>query len=51
MYDRSKLRAGNRLAGPAIVVEVATTTLVAPRQELVVDELGNLVISNPEEKP
>jgi N-methylhydantoinase A len=51
VYDRSKLRAGNRLAGPAIVVEVANTTLVAPRQELVVDELGNLVISNPEEKP
>jgi N-methylhydantoinase A len=51
VYDRSKLRAGNRLVGPAIVVEVANTTLVAPRQELVVDELGNLVISNPEEKP
>jgi N-methylhydantoinase A len=50
VYDRSKLRAGNRLAGPAIVVEVANTTLVAPGQELAVDELGNLVISDPEEE-
>lgn len=46
IYDRTKLLAGNRLAGPAIVVEMATATLVAPGQELIVDELGNLVINN-----
>jgi N-methylhydantoinase A len=48
IYDRTRLRSGNRLAGPAIVVEAANTTLVAPRQELVVDDLGNLVVTNPE---
>lgn len=46
IYNREKLLAGNRLRGPAIVVEVATATLVAPGQDLVVDEIGNLVITN-----
>jgi N-methylhydantoinase A len=44
-YDRERLLAGNRLGGPAIVEEAAATTLVAPGQELAVDELGNLVIT------
>jgi N-methylhydantoinase A len=45
IYDRAKLKAENRLRGPAIVEEEAATTLVAPSQELVVDELGNLIIT------
>jgi N-methylhydantoinase A len=45
IYDRDLLRAGNRLRGPAIVEEAAATTLVAPGQELEVDDLGNLVIT------
>jgi N-methylhydantoinase A len=45
IYDRGLLRAGNRLRGPAIVEEEAATTLVAPSQQLVVDDLGNLIIS------
>ena len=49
IYDRDLLQAGNRLRGPAIVEEAAATTLVAPRQELRVDELGNLVITSAEE--
>jgi N-methylhydantoinase A len=45
IYDRDRLQPGNRLRGPAIVEEAAATTLVSPAQELVVDELGNLVIT------
>ncbi len=45
IYDRDLLVAGNRLRGPAIVEEAAATTLVSPAQELLVDELGNLVIT------
>ncbi|MBM3677452.1 MAG: hydantoinase/oxoprolinase family protein [Actinobacteria bacterium] len=45
VFERSRLRAGNRITGPAIVEEPASTTLVGPGQELSVDTLGNLVIS------
>jgi len=45
IYDRARLKTGNRLRGPAIIEEAAATTLVAPSQELIVDELGNLVIT------
>jgi N-methylhydantoinase A len=45
VYDRSRLRAGHQLEGPAIIEEASSTTLVGPRQSLVVDRLGNLVIS------
>jgi N-methylhydantoinase A len=44
VYSRPLLKAGNRLRGPAIVEEAAATTLIAPTQELVVDDLGNLII-------
>ena len=44
VYSRAKLRAGNRLRGPAIVEESSATTVVAPDHELSIDELGNLVI-------
>jgi len=49
IYDRDLLQAGNRLHGPAIVEEAAATTLVAPKQELLVDERGNLVLTFVEE--
>jgi N-methylhydantoinase A len=45
IYDRRRLRAGNRLAGPAIVEEPTATTLVGPSQQLTVDEFGDLVIT------
>ena len=44
-YDRDALLAGNRIVGPALVEEYASTTVVEPDDELVVDDLGNLVIS------
>jgi N-methylhydantoinase A len=44
IYDREGLRAGDRLAGPAIVEEWSTTVIVFPNQQLEVDRFGNLVI-------
>ncbi len=45
VYTRDALRAGNVIAGPALVEEHASTTVVQPGDELRVDELGNLQIS------
>ncbi len=43
-YDRLRLRAGNRIAGPALVEEYASTTVVHPGDCLEVDAFGDLVI-------
>jgi N-methylhydantoinase A len=43
-YARAALRAGNRIAGPALVEEHASTTVVLPGDKLQVDALGNLLI-------
>ncbi len=43
-YARGSLRAGNRISGPAVVEEHASTTVVLPGDRLQVDEYGNLVI-------
>jgi N-methylhydantoinase A len=45
VYQREQLGAGARVSGPAIVEESGSTTVVAPSQELVVDEFGNLIIT------
>jgi len=45
VYRRDELAAGSRLSGPAIVEEETTSTLVGVLQSLLVDELGNLIIS------
>lgn len=45
VYDRSKLLSENVLAGPAIVEQYDTNTVVYPAQQLSVDSLGNLVIA------
>ena len=44
-YNRDALLAGNRLLGPALVEEHASTTVLLPDDILEVDELGNLVIA------
>lgn len=44
-WDRSRLLAGNRIAGPALVEEHASTTLLEPGDALEVDALGNLSIA------
>jgi N-methylhydantoinase A len=43
-YDRAKLTAGNRIAGPALVEEHASTTVVWPQDKVDVDAFGNLHI-------
>jgi N-methylhydantoinase A len=43
-YARDELRAGNRIEGPALIEEYASTTVVLPGDKLRVDEFGNLVI-------
>ncbi len=45
IYDRESLRPGARVAGPALIEEATTTTVVRRRQELSVDQLGNLIIT------
>jgi N-methylhydantoinase A len=44
IYDRSKLEAGNRIPGPAIVIEMDATTLILPDCAGVVDDYGNILI-------
>jgi N-methylhydantoinase A len=44
IYRRDLLRAGNTIAGPAVVEEMDSTTLVVPRQRLTVDRYGSLWI-------
>jgi N-methylhydantoinase A len=44
VYQRSGLRAGNLIAGPAIVMEMDSTTLILPAHQGVVDDLGNILI-------
>jgi N-methylhydantoinase A len=39
------LRAGNRIAGPALVEEHASTTVLAPGDALTVDDYGNLAVT------
>ena len=43
-YDRVLLKAGNRIPGPALVEEHASTTVVHPKDILEVDAFGNLHI-------
>jgi N-methylhydantoinase A len=45
IYDRSKLRAGDRVPGPAIIVEMDSTTLVLPDCVANVDRFGNILIN------
>ena len=40
-----KLKAGDRIEGPALVEEHASTTVLAPGDRLVVDLYGNLDIA------
>ena len=44
-YRRAALRAGNRVAGPALIEEHASTTVLLHGDVLTVDAYGNLVIT------
>jgi N-methylhydantoinase A len=43
-YDRTQLKAGNRIEGPALIEEHASTTVVLPGDVVTVDAFGDLVI-------
>ncbi len=44
IYDRAKLRAGNRFAGPSVVVEYSATTFVPPGWRARVDAYENILL-------
>jgi N-methylhydantoinase A len=44
VYDRDRLRAGDRLQGPLIVEQMDTTTVVPPGASVTVEEQGSLLI-------
>ncbi|MEM8693899.1 MAG: hydantoinase/oxoprolinase family protein [Pseudomonadota bacterium] len=44
IYDRSKLKPGNRISGPAIVTEMDSTCVILPAHVGVVDSVGNILI-------
>jgi N-methylhydantoinase A len=45
LYDRARLRPGNRIAGPAVIVELSATTYLPTGWELSVDGFYNLVLT------
>jgi N-methylhydantoinase A len=45
IYDRAKLRQGDVIAGPAIVVEMDSTTLIESGCVATVDHVGNILIN------
>ena len=44
IYDRARLRPGNQIAGPAIVTEMDSTTVVLPHSAAEVDRYANILI-------
>ncbi|MEO0423796.1 MAG: hydantoinase/oxoprolinase family protein [Pseudomonadota bacterium] len=44
IFDRSKLKSGNVVAGPAIVVEMDSTSLILSGHNGTIDEYGNIII-------
>jgi len=50
-YERSKLRAQDRIMGPAVIEQYDSTTVVPPGLEVVVDNYGNLVIDCTRRQP
>jgi N-methylhydantoinase A len=44
VYDRALLKAGNRVPGPAIVMEMDSTTVILPKHTGKVDMYGNILI-------
>jgi N-methylhydantoinase A len=44
VYARAKLQAGNKVAGPAIVMEMDSTTVILPKHTGHVDKSGCILI-------
>jgi N-methylhydantoinase A len=45
VYRRAALLAGNRIKGPALIEEYASTTVLMPGDMMTVDAFGNLMIA------
>jgi N-methylhydantoinase A len=45
LYERARLKAGNVIKGPAVVLEMDSTTVVLPGHVAKVDNFGNLLIT------
>ncbi|RME65420.1 MAG: hydantoinase/oxoprolinase family protein, partial [Alphaproteobacteria bacterium] len=45
IYDRARLRAGDKVLGPAIVIEMDSTTLIHPDHVAEVDRFGTIMIN------
>lgn len=45
LYDREKLRADDKIIGPAIITEMDSTTLVLSGHGAVIDHFGNILIN------
>lgn len=45
IYDRSRLKAGDLIQGPAIVIEMDSTTLIEAGCDGLVDRVGNILIN------
>ncbi|HWK68499.1 MAG TPA: hydantoinase/oxoprolinase family protein [Rhizobiaceae bacterium] len=44
IYDRGKLKPGNKVPGPAIVTEMDSTTVILPDHVGITDDVGNILI-------
>jgi N-methylhydantoinase A len=44
VFDRARLRAGNVIHGPAVIEEVASTTIVEPGDTVTVNRYGHLIM-------
>jgi N-methylhydantoinase A len=44
VYNRALLKAGNKVRGPAIVMEMDSTTVILPKHTGTVDQYGNILI-------
>ena len=44
VYERTKLRAGNKIKGPAIIVEMDSTSVILPKHHGIVDKVGCILI-------
>ena len=45
IYDRERLPRGASFAGPAILEQLDTTVVIEPGNQVLVDRLGNLIVS------
>jgi N-methylhydantoinase A len=47
IYQRDLLKCGNIIAGPAIITQLDSTTLILPGHDGEIDALGNILIRPP----